>query len=244
MISSSLPLSMLRLSDATETKTTLVLAGHERLVRLLERLLQARGLGEDKCLLLFGITGSYETVRKTRRQVLEIARSHGGIHVGRRMGSAWRESRFLTPYLRNTLWDMGYAVDTLESVFTWKELPRATEAVLKGLHGGLTEEGEKVLTFAHISHVYTTGASLYFTAITRIAAEAEEALSRWKRLKDTASRTILAHGGTISHQHGIGLDHLPFLESEKGKLGRETLSAVAGTLDPNGIMNPGKLIEK
>jgi alkyldihydroxyacetonephosphate synthase len=240
----SLPLSMLRLSDPAETKTTLVLAGRARLIRLLERLLRARGLEEDKCLLLMGITGGIDTLRKCRRAALEIARSHGGVNVGRRMGSEWRKSRFRTPYLRNTLWDLGYAVDTLESVFLWKDLASATEAILEALRRGLEEQGERVLAFAHISHVYRSGASLYFTYLFRLPSDSEEAMNRWWTLKDVASRAILANGGTISHQHGIGLDHLPYLEAEKGKLGIEALDNILRAFDPNRIMNPGKLIDR
>ncbi len=243
IVRSSLPLSMLRLHDSTETKTTLVLAGRPRIVRLLERLLKARGLGEEKCLLFFAITGKHEIFWRTRRLALEIARSHGAVHVGRRMGSEWRKSRFRTPYLRNTLWDFGYAVDTLESAFAWKNVASAAESILNGLRSGLEDAGENVLAFSHISHVYKTGASLYFTCIFRIAKDADETFARWKKLKDRASRTIVAHGGTISHQHGVGVDHLPYLAVEKGELGMNALAAIVKTLDPDGIMNPGKLIQ-
>lgn len=244
MVRSSLPLplSMIRLNDSAETKTTLVLAGRPRIIRILERLLRARGLGEEKCLLFFALTGN-EIFWRTRRRVLDIAREHGGVYVGRRMGSEWRNSRFRTPYLRNTLWDLGYAVDTLESAFVWKNVPLAAETILKGLRNGLEDRGEKVLAFSHISHVYKTGASLYFTYLFRIAKDADETFSRWKKLKDGASKAIVAHGGTISHQHGVGVDHLPYLAAEKGKLGMNALATIAKTFDPDGIMNPGKLVD-
>jgi len=241
--SQSLPLSMLRLNDSAETKTTLVLAGRPRIISLLERLLSARGLGEEKCLLFFALTGN-EILWRTRRKVLDIFRDYGGVYVGRRMGSEWRKNRFRTPYLRNSLWELGYAVDTLESAFVWKDVPLAAETILKGLRGGLEDIGEKVLAFSHISHVYETGASLYFTYLFRIAKDADETFARWKRLKDGASKAIVAHRGTISHQHGIGADHLPYLEAEKGKLGMHALATVTKVFDPGGIMNPGKLVDK
>jgi alkyldihydroxyacetonephosphate synthase len=58
-----------------------------------------------------------------------------------------------------------------------------------------------------------------------------------------ASLTILAHGGTISHQHGVGVDHLPYLAPEKGELGMHVLADLIRKFDPDGIMNPGKLVE-
>ncbi|MFB0564339.1 MAG: FAD-binding oxidoreductase [Candidatus Aminicenantaceae bacterium] len=238
-----LALSMLRLSNAIETSTTLLLAENERLVRLLHRLLRARGLGTKKCMLILGVTGGNDAVRKARRSALEIARSHGGIHVGRMIGSEWRKSRFRTPYLRNTLWDHGYAVDTLETSFLWKELPVAIDAIIKALHEGLSSVNERVLAFAHISHVYLTGASTYVTYLYRLAPTAEETLARWQMLKAAASQVIVAHGGTISHQHGIGVDHLPWVEAEKGELGLHTLAKLTKVFDPEGIMNPGKLVD-
>jgi alkyldihydroxyacetonephosphate synthase len=243
MVQDRLPLSMIRLSNAVETVTTLVLAGQERLVRLLHRLLRARGLGDEKCMLFFGVTGSSDVVKKARRSALDIARDHGGVHVGRRMGNEWRKSRFTTPYFRNTLWDYGYAVDTLETALPWRNLLAASEAVLKALDEGLNNIGERVLAFAHISHVYCSGASIYVTYLFRLADSAEDTLSRWKKLKKAASEAIVAHGGTISHQHGVGIDHLPWLKAEKGELGMRALAALSKLFDPDGIMNPGKLVK-
>jgi len=239
----SVPLSMIRLSDPVETKTTLILAGRERIIRLLERLLRVRGVSEGKCLLLCAFTGTSHTVRKIRHNTLDIVRDHDGIHAGRQIGREWRRSRFRTPYLRNTLWDFGYAVDTLESVFTWDRLSDAASGIVSRLKTGLEDINEKVLAFAHVSHVYTTGASLYFTIIFRISKDREDTLDRWHRLKTAASREIQSHGGTISHQHGVGIDHYPYLEAEKGSLGIKAIEALSKTFDPDGLMNPGKLIQ-
>ncbi|MBM3285570.1 MAG: FAD-binding oxidoreductase [Candidatus Aminicenantes bacterium] len=241
MAQERLPLSMLRLSDSVETETSLALVGNERLVRLLNGLLRVRGFKEEKCLLFMGTTGNEAQSKRTRRWALDIARSHNAVHVGRKMGSEWRKSRFKTPYLRNTLWDLGYAVDTLETALAWADLVPAAEAILRALRDGLEDKGERVLAFAHVSHVYPTGASIYVTFIFRLAKTAEETMDRWRRLKTAATRVIVAHGGTISHQHGVGLDHRPWLENEKGRLGLKSLEAMARTFDPEGIMNPGKL---
>ncbi len=237
-------LSMLRLSDSVETDTTLALTGNERTIRMLNGLLRVRGLKErdEKCMLFMGITKEQGLAWKTRRTALDIVREHGGVHVGRKMGSEWRKSRFKAPYLRNTLWDLGYAVDTLETALTWSSLQPAIGAILQGLRGGLENQGERVLAFSHVSHVYDTGASIYVTYIFRVAKSAEETLARWTKLKTAASQAIVAHGGTISHQHGVGLDHQPWLKAEKGTLGLRSITALARTFDPQGIMNPGKLV--
>lgn len=240
---SELALSMLRLSDPVETATTLLLAGHERTISMLERLLRRRGVGDGKCMLLFGVSGSAEAVKQLRRAALDVTERFGGLHVGRMMGSEWRKSRFHTPYLRNTLWDRGYAVDTVETVVGWSALENAHQAILDALRSGLAESGERVHAFAHLSHFYPTGVCLYVTYLFRVAPTADETLARWQTLKQAASLEILRHGGSISHQHGVGIDHLPYLVAEKGELGLKILAGLAHSFDPTGIMNPGKLVD-
>ncbi|MBX7233742.1 MAG: FAD-binding oxidoreductase [Caldilineales bacterium] len=235
-------LAMLRASDPVETATTLLLAGHERAIGMVELLLKSRGVGDGKCMLLFGVSGDDETVQRLRHAALGLTAHHAGVHLGRRMGSEWRKSRFRTPYLRNTLWDYGYAVDTLETALPWSQIEDAQPAVLAALRTGLAASGERVHAFSHLSHFYPSGASLYITYLFRLAPTARETLARWQTLKHAASQEIVRRGGTISHQHGVGVDHLPYLAAEKGELGLTMLSNLARTLDPDGIMNPGKLV--
>jgi alkyldihydroxyacetonephosphate synthase len=144
--------------------------------------------------------------------------------------------------LRNTLWDHGYALDTLETALPWRAVQPAALALTRGLRDRLQAEGERVLAFAHLSHVYADGASLYITYLFRRASDADLTLQRWARLKTQASEAIVAHGGTISHQHGVGLDHRAFLAAEKGDTGLALLDAAQRALDPTERLNPGKLI--
>ena len=234
--------SMLRLSNALETTTTLALSGQDRLVRWAGRGLGLLGYHDGRSLLIFGVTGSRKQARQARQDALEIIRSHKGLLTGSSIGRMWQKSRFTTPYLRNTLWEKGYALDTLETALPWADVvPTALEAQ-QVIQEGLKESREKVLAFAHLSHVYRDGASIYVTYLFRRAADPQETFRRWQVLKSAASQVILAHGGTISHQHGVGLDHAPYLEAEKGPLGMETLRTLSRMFDPQGIMNPGKLI--
>lgn len=240
-VQARLPLSMLRFSSAEETRTTLALAGHERLISLLETLLNVRGLGEDKCVLLAGFTGQREVIRRLRHEMLELCHEHGGVHAGRRFGEQWVEGRFRTPYLRNTLWELGYAVDTLETATTWDNVTPLRSAIESALRNGLSDSGERVHVFSHLSHVYSQGASIYTTYLFRRATDPDVTLDRWQQLKAAASNAIVSHHGTISHQHGVGLDHREYLEPEKGAIGLAALRALGSCFDPQGIMNPGKL---
>jgi alkyldihydroxyacetonephosphate synthase len=236
-----LPLSLLRLSTTNETRTTLALAGHERLISLLETMLGVRGAGGEKSMLLCGFTGDSAAVRDTRRATLDVTKEHGGIHVGRRFGEQWMAGRFHTPYLRNTLWELGYAVDTLETATTWENVASLVDRIEAALRDA-TGDG-RIHVFTHLSHVYPQGASIYTTYLFRAGADPEETLARWQAMKGAASRAIVAAGGTISHQHGVGRDHAPYLAGEKGKLGMAALARVAATFDPAGRMNPGALFD-
>jgi len=237
-----LPLSMLRLSTAVETKTTLALAGRERLIGALERLLAMRSVGDEKCMLMLGFSGREGLVKASRKETLTITGKHGGVHVGQTFGKEWHKSRFRTPYLRNTLWEMGYAIDTLETAADWTTVATVLNAIESVLRPGLEELGERVHVFSHLSHLYPYGSSIYTTYLFRIADDAGETLRRWRVLKMAASEAIVSLGGTISHQHGVGIDHIPYLAKEKGPLGMAAITALCQRFDPTGMMNPGKLV--
>jgi alkyldihydroxyacetonephosphate synthase len=240
---SGVGVSMLRLSNAMETATTLALAGKDNLVKWARRGLQATGFGDERSLLVFGVTGTRRQARQARLEALEIIRTHGGLMTGTAIGRMWKKSRFYSPYLRNTLWESGYALDTLETAVPWASVIGTALEAQQVIHEGLATIDERVLVFAHLSHVYQDGASIYITYLYRRANDPEETLRRWQVLKGAASRVILAHSGTISHQHGVGLDHAPYLAAEKGPLGMKTLETVTKLFDPNGLMNPGKLLK-
>jgi alkyldihydroxyacetonephosphate synthase len=91
----------------------------------------------------------------------------------------------------------------------------------------------------HISHVYPTGASLYFTVL---GAQQGDPIAQWDAAKRAVSDAIVGNGGTITHHHAVGTDHRPWMDAEIGDLGVRILRAVKETLDPAGILNPGKLI--
>lgn len=238
-----LPLSMIRALTPLETATLLALAGESRSMRLLRRYLGIRKVGPEPSLLLVGASGSDRLVEAAIREVGPIVRHEGGVAVGGSIGRRWIANRFRSADLRDALWDAGYALDTLETAIDWSRLPGLAESVEKALRGGLDELGKRVLAFSHLSHVYPSGSSLYTTYIFRSTADPDETLARWRRLKGAASRAIVEAGGTISHQHGVGRDHAAYLAAEKGELGMAVLADVAHRFDPDGIMNPGVLLE-
>ena len=96
--------------------------------------------------------------------------------------------------------------------------------------------------FSHLSHVYSSGSSIYTTFLFRLSDSPLKTLETWQRMKNAASKTIVEFGGTISHQHGVGNDHKQYLAAEKGSLGIKTLHNIFNYFDPGSQMNPGKLL--
>ncbi len=235
-------LSMLRLSNARETRINFLLSGKQKLSRLLQKYIRMRGIGPEGCMLLTGFSGSEPRVRHSKRLAWSILNCLGAKPLYG-SGRAWAKNRFRAPYLRNTLWDSGYAVDTLETATNWEQVPRLLEAIEDSLQNALQDEQEKVYAFSHLSHFYPTGCSIYCTYIFRVAWDLEVTIRRWKKLKQAASQCIIRHQATISHHHGIGQDHLSFLRPEKSALGLDILRSLCAQLDPQGIMNPGKLVD-
>ena len=117
--------------------------------------------------------------------------------------------------------------------------PALKAAVTEALTTSLAESGTPALVLCHISHVYPTGASLYFTVV---AGQRGNPIEQWRKAKTAASDAMMRTGATITHHHAVGADHRPWMRDEVGDLGVAVLRAVKATLDPAGILNPGKLI--
>jgi alkyldihydroxyacetonephosphate synthase len=241
-------MAMLRLSDAQETRFYRAFGsvGHKRGIksRLTDAYLKARGMTDNAAVLIAGCEGGAGDVKQSRDRFAAIAKRLGAIPAGRGPGARWYEGRFHGPYLRDPLMDRGVGVDTLETATSWSKIDGLYTAVRAALEKAIAETaprpGARGIVTCHISHSYPDGASLYFTYIFPRALDGE--IAQWRAIKTAASDAIVAHGGTISHHHGVGEDHLPWIEQEKGALGIDVLRAVKQTLDPNGILNPGKLI--
>ncbi len=175
----------------------------------------------------------------------------GGTSLGEEPARAWEHGRFQAPYLRDALLSAGALCETLETATNWSNLAAlkaaVTEALTTSLGGqersdpgnGTAETGTPALVLCHISHVYPTGASLYFTVV---AGQRGNPIEQWRKAKAAASEAIVRCGATITHHHAVGADHRPWMRAEVGDLGVEVLRAVKSVLDPAGIMNPGKLI--
>jgi alkyldihydroxyacetonephosphate synthase len=96
------------------------------------------------------------------------------------------------------------------------------------------------IAMGHVSHSYHDGACVYFVLIYPL--DLRRGVEQWQAIKTDITNAIVKSGGTVSHHHGVGMDHVPWMEAEQGALGCEALRAIKQRLDPDGIMNPGKLL--
>ena len=239
-------LSMLRLSNAVETDAHLHLGTSPSQFLAISTYLKARGLSSDKVMLTYGVSGDKAQNKLALTQFNKLLKQHGSVtgKITDIMGSVWAHGRFKFPYLRGTLWDKGIMVDTFETATNWNNIDEQMQQMQEAVRTSLTEEGEEVMAFTHISHVYKQGASLYTTYFFRAAKDHATTLKRWQKIKQAASLSLANGTATISHQHGVGRDHAPYLAAEKGKLGIQVTHDMLKSLDPEQRMNPGVLLEK
>jgi alkyldihydroxyacetonephosphate synthase len=234
--------AMMRLSDADETRFFGAFRGviePSRVNELAEGALGVVGY-DNKCVLMICVEGERDEVAHRVKRIRAIAKGRGALYVGEGPGRSWWKRRFEMPFLRDPMLDHGVGVDTLETATEWSNVPRLYEAVRLAIRGTLEGEGRRAIVMAHVSHSYADGASLYFTFI--FLRDVAREIAQWKAIKHAASQAIVQNGGTISHHHGVGTDHAPFLDAEKGPLGLDVLAHARKALDPKGTMNPGKLL--
>jgi len=164
---------------------------------------------------------------------LKILQSDGGDVLGPQIAQGWMDHRFDFSGVENRLAQPGGVAETIEIACLWDGILETYQA----LKGSLSPLAEHVL--GHFSHAYPQGISLYMILLGE-AADAQAAGQRLDEIWEVAMRTSIEHGAAISHHHGIGLARQAYLRQELGT-SFEVLEKIKDALDPQGILNPGKL---
>lgn len=236
---------IMRLSDQDESRANLVMGTSANTFKLLDRYLGMRGV-RGGSLAILGWEGAADVIEARRKLALSRIKRVGGVRLGSKVGEGWRHGRYAAPYLRDTLLDEGYLVETLETATSWDRLVDLRVAVVAALKQALqsgADSGPGPLVMAHVSHVYETGASLYITVIGNSGpGTAAAAADRWWAAKRAAMDAIVAAGATITHHHAVGRDHAPWYAAEIGESGVDVVRALKAHFDPNGVMNPSVLL--
>ncbi|MFJ6531273.1 FAD-binding oxidoreductase [Microbacterium sp. NPDC091662] len=217
--------TVIRLSDEAETAVSLAQVG---------KIGKALAKGASVVTVYEG----HGIAERRARAGMQLAAA-SGVSAGEGAAEEWLRGRFDGPYLRDSLLDAGVFCETLETATTWSNLQTLRSAVEHALRDGFAADGAKSYVMCHVSHIYPTGASLYFTVLAGVRSDA---LGVWEVVKARVNDAIIASGGTISHHHAVGRDHAPWLGQEIGETGIRILRAIKRELDPSGILNPGAVI--
>jgi alkyldihydroxyacetonephosphate synthase len=172
-------------------------------------------------------------VEATRRIVDEECTRFGGVPIDIDLVGRWMEHRNDVSALE-ALISRGFVVDTMEVSGEWRALPDVYARTIEAIKG----VEHTIAASAHQSHSYTSGACLYFTFAGKPPEDQRE--QYYRAAWDAGQRAVLAAGGALSHHHGIGLNRSRFVRDALGS-GLDVLQSVKDALDPNGILNPGKL---
>ncbi|MHB2021180.1 MAG: FAD-binding oxidoreductase [Candidatus Xenobia bacterium] len=230
--------TLLRLSDPAETelqwrtRSPDTASFHRTRGRISKWVLSEKGLTLGRCCLMLLGAG-----KSAWEELEHVVSRHDGFLLGEGPARHWLESRFMLPFLRDAIMDQGVLNDTLETAGRWSRLPELYQAGRQAL---LDAVGQPGIVLCHISHIYEDGASLYFTFIAPRPASHE--LEFWSRIRDRAVDAFLAHGGALSHHHGIGRAHTPWMGRALGETAVGLLHTLKQSVDPDDILNPGKLL--
>jgi alkyldihydroxyacetonephosphate synthase len=159
----------------------------------------------------------------------------GGDELGPDPVAHWFETRNDVAALEQLI-SGGLVVDTMEITGSWRQLPAIYRQAIDDIRAveGTLSAG------AHQSHAYPDGACLYFTFAGKVGDDPAAKDAYYRAVWDAGTRAVLTHGGALSHHHGVGINRARFMREALGT-GLDTLIAVKQALDPNGILNPGKL---
>jgi len=238
--------SMIRLQDSGETELAFNMKAPGQglagwMQRRVKDWIKRRGYTQP-CILIIGFEGKNEAIAATRRGALRIMKRHGGFPLGRGVGRTWSRDKFNIPYLRDYIMDYGCMADVAETSTLWSNVLPLYAATVEALKERFRQDDGTGYVGCHISHTYPTGACLYFTFAARQPPGGE--LEHYYEYKRLVTDTILRLGGTLSHHHAVGIEHRDWVAQELSPAALQALHALKASLDPNRVLNPGKLLPK
>ena len=192
------------------------------------------------CLMVVKYEGTPQAFNRIKNRVTASYKKHRGVCLGAEPGRSFAKVKFDFPHLRDYVMDRSIMADVSETATTWDNLRTLHESGLADVEQAIKDTGVDAWVGCHLSHSYRTGASLYFTfgCLQREGREIEQYLY----VKKAAEDAFMKNGGTLSHHHAVGTEHLPWVEEDLSPTGLKAVKALKAGLDPNDIMNPGKII--
>ncbi|MGN6325682.1 FAD-binding oxidoreductase [Pseudolysinimonas sp.] len=238
--------SITRVSDARETEFTLATSkerhGFSKFTAetVLPALMRRKGWNLDEiCISFIAYEGDTAYAKRQKKLVEAIVKKHGGMGVGAGPGVLYDQKKFDTPYLRDFLLDMGAAGDVSESAMPWSQVIPLYDAVRKAADQAFDEIGIQGWIMAHMSHSYHSGACLYFTFAFVFG---DDPIGEYDTVKRAIQQAFVDNGGSISHHHGVGVEHSPWIEQDISPQGVAVMRGLFEATDPKGTFNPRKVV--
>lgn len=202
--------------------------------------------------LVLGFESHDHRVDAAMGRAIEIVEAHGGSvpdgissrdaeEAGERGAAGqWRDAFFEGPYLQTRLVSIGIMADTFETAVTWDAFPEFHAAIVHDVRDAMRRTAGAGFLTCRLTHIYPDGCAPYFTFVAPAAAGGE--LEQWQQIKRAASEAIERNGGTITHHHAVGRNHMEWYEREVPTLWRQMLAGAKKAVDPGAMMNPGVLL--
>lgn len=238
--------SITRVSDARETGFSLATSkeshGLSKFLSgtVLPFLMRRKGWNlDDICLSFIGYEGGEAHAKLQKKLVERVVKKHGGMGVGSGPGVLYDQKKFDTPYLRDFLLDRGAAGDVSESAMPWSKVNQLHDAVRVAADKAFDEIGIKGWIMSHVSHSYHSGACLYFTFSFVFG---DDPIGEYNVVKSAIQQAFIDNGGSLSHHHGVGLEHAPWLEQDISPEGVAVMRGLFASADPGENFNPRKIV--
>jgi alkyldihydroxyacetonephosphate synthase len=243
--------SITRVSDARETGFSLATSkerhGFDKFAAdtVLPTLMKSKGWAkqpgglESICLSFIGFEGGEAHAKRQKKLVDAIVKKHGGMGVGTGPGVLYDQKKFDTPYLRDFLLDRGAAGDVSESAMPWSKVNQVHDAVRVAADKAFDEIGIQGWIMSHLSHSYHSGACLYFTFAFVMG---DDPIGEYNVVKSAIQQAFIDNGGSLSHHHGVGLEHAPWLEQDISAQGVAVMRGLFDAADPGENFNPRKIV--
>ncbi len=238
--------SITRISDSRETGFSLATSserhGFDKFAAetVLPTLMKSKRWNlDDICLSFIGFEGEEKYAKRQKKLVDKIVKKHGGMGVGKGPGVLYDQKKFDTPYLRDFLLDRGAAGDVSESAMPWSKVNQLHDAVGVAADKAFDEIGIKGWLMSHLSHSYHSGACLYFTFSFVFG---DDPIGEYNVVKSAIQQAFIDNGGSLSHHHGVGLEHAPWLEQDISPEGVAVMRGLFEAVDPGENFNPRKIV--
>ena len=248
IVESDAEVMMARVSDALETKY--IMANGKKGSKVsswvskgIQQVMVQKGWDLDQIAMSFiGFEGSKSHVRYTKGIVGKIVRDNGGMGVGKGPGALYDQKKYDTPYLRDFMLDRGLICDVSETTTPWKYAEQIHANATGAFYKAMDELGLKGVVFCHLSHSYHSGACQYFTFA--INDSSENNLVTYDVAKRAIQQGFMDNHGTVSHHHGVGEEHSPWMDQDISPAGVFIQRKLFDGVDPGRNLNPGKIIHE